>query len=87
MKYSRTDLTGLKIGDWEVLKRIIGKKPTRYLCRCKCGIERKIPYPNLLYGRSNRCIECRNKNQIGKKRIYLYKHYRVVDGIIKECRY
>ena len=52
------DLTGMKFGRWEVLKRVENKgKHTMYLCKCSCKkqTERNIQAGTLVNGNSRGC--------------------------------
>lgn len=51
------NIQGQKFGRWTVLEKVKveGKKETYWLCRCDCGIERKVLGKNLRNGRSTSC--------------------------------
>lgn len=50
------DLTGQRFGRLVVLKRTdnMGKQ-TAWLCKCDCGIEKAVPYWNLVSGQTKSC--------------------------------
>ena len=59
-----TDLSGKKFGLWTVV-RFAGRSKKRdalWLCRCRCGTERKITAYNLKHGRTNGCIKCAHRD-------------------------
>ena len=58
------NIQGQKFGRWTVLEKVKveGKKETYWLCRCDCGIERKVLGKNLRNGRSTSC-GCYKKEQ------------------------
>ena len=51
------DLTGKQFGRWTVISYIPGTKikPSKWLCRCSCGKEAKVPSDRLRSGRSQSC--------------------------------
>jgi hypothetical protein len=57
-----TDLTGQKINNWTVIKRLGVAKKSRtplWLCLCDCGKEVEVRASNLLNNTSKRCGKCR----------------------------
>lgn len=55
------DLTGQTFGEWTVLKRLDESSRHRYsvwLCRCSCGVEKKVESSQLKSGRSKSCGHC-----------------------------
>lgn len=48
------DLTGLKFGKWEVLKRDLSR-PRYYICKCECGTIKSVFGPTLKNGASKSC--------------------------------
>ena len=55
------DLSGKIFGNWTVIKRMDGNdRRVRYLCKCKCGTERKVVASLLNNGQSKSC-GCRPK--------------------------
>lgn len=53
------DLSGKKIGEWEVLSRDQTVRGTViYACRCSCGSIKKVRQTHLLKGRSKKCLRC-----------------------------
>lgn len=64
------DCTGQRFGAWTVLERAHRDRRGnwRWLCRCDCGTEKTVLYPNLVRGLSTRCRACANRNRKeGKK--------------------
>jgi len=56
------DLAGKTFGEWTVLAR--GKSAhgsLHWRCRCSCGTEREVDGPSLRYGRSTRCLSCKQR--------------------------
>jgi hypothetical protein len=49
------DLTGHQYGSWSVLSNCERGKNTRWLCRCVCGVERKVLRFSLVTSRSTSC--------------------------------
>jgi hypothetical protein len=45
---------GQKIGKWEVLSQVPGKRDT-FLCRCECGVTRAVRGWNIEWGKSRSC--------------------------------
>ena len=72
------DETGKKYGDWFVIKQAENKGAlVQYLCRCKCGIERKVIAPTLRNGPSTGCGCGNNRLPEGiAARNNLYKQYK-----------
>lgn len=58
MQKKKIDLTGHKIGHWEVLW-LSGRNPEtrqpRWLCRCVCGVEKEVLQDSLRAGSSKSC--------------------------------
>src|SRR5208282_1498932 len=54
------DLTSRKFGRWEVLRHAGYMKNGNqaWLCRCECGLEKKVAQSNLLLGLSTSCRAC-----------------------------
>lgn len=56
------DLTGRRFGRWLVLGR--ARRRQYWLCRCECGVEREVFGPNLLSGKSTKCVHsCRGSER------------------------
>lgn len=55
---------------WYVLQLLDNeyKKPRTFLCRCKCGVEKKVNARNLINGKSSMCHSCSAKAQWNKKK-------------------
>lgn len=51
------DLSGMKFGEWEVLRRDHGK---RWICRCSCGTTKSVWRDHLVDGTSKNC-GCKNR--------------------------
>ena len=70
---SKKDYKGNKFGHWTVLERT-QMRPAKYLCRCKCGIEKKLFLSNLTSRKSTQCLKCAARKEaescIGKKFFY-----------------
>lgn len=81
-KRKNTDLTGQTIGEWLVLKSagMDANKNKYYLCRCSCGVERKVSASGLLSGRTKSCGHVKNKfidltgKQFGEWTVESYSH-------------
>lgn len=68
------DLTGRKIGKWNVIQRVNKKKSvTHWLCICECGIHSFVSASHLVGGKSTKCKTCHNKEAV-KKRPMLHGH-------------
>lgn len=83
----RIDLTGCTFGKWTVL-RYARQKPTRWLCRCACGVEHEVRGAHLRNGHTHSCKACHPGN---------YRHgatakrkqtraYRIWAGMIDRCK-
>ena len=59
---------GMDINDWHIIKRIDN---FRYLCRCKCGLEKPVSISNIRYNMSTKCVNCSRKKGREKKIQYL----------------
>lgn len=57
------DHSGMKFGDWTVLRRIPDLRPPKYICRCSCGFEKDVFLCNLMRGYSTKCFNCAQKNK------------------------
>lgn len=58
MQKKKTDLTGQKIGNWEVLyfsSRNPRTRQARWMCRCSCGVEKEVVQGDLRMGTSKSC--------------------------------
>jgi len=55
------DLTGERFGRYTVLSHVIGQY---WLCRCDCGVEKKLFSPNFTKSKSPMCRECSDKERI-----------------------
>lgn len=73
------DLTGRRIGEWTVLRRVIdyvapcGQHATMWLCRCSCGAEHHVAARALMEtdgraGASRRCAECAKERNVARQR-------------------
>lgn len=52
----RKDITGQTFGEWTAISRVNTEGgPSKWLCRCSCGIEREVNQYNLTTGRSLSC--------------------------------
>ena len=49
------DLTGQTFGEWRVLSRVEGSRPTRWHCQCSCGAEKDVLAATLVDGTSTSC--------------------------------
>lgn len=49
------DLTGQKMGRWNVIRHVEGTYPKRFLCRCECGTEKEVVSQTLRNGDSSSC--------------------------------
>lgn len=79
------DLTGKKIGNWQVIKRgpNDSQGKVRWECKCKCEEIHLVQRSSLRNGRSKGCQKCSKRSTIhGKSRS---KTYRVWGGIIERC--
>uniref|UniRef100_A0A6H2A4R9 Putative HNH endonuclease n=1 Tax=viral metagenome TaxID=1070528 RepID=A0A6H2A4R9_9ZZZZ len=62
------DLTGQKFKRWTVIKRVYpntNDNKAKWLCKCKCGVERAVSGHNLKLGISNSC-GCLNRENLAK---------------------
>ena len=75
------DLTGRRFGKWTVLKyagqrayySAAGKKRSSrmWLCRCDCGVQKKVSHHNLTGRRSTQCQQCgRTKHGMTSTKLY-----------------
>lgn len=58
MQKKRIDLTGQKIGNWEVLyfsSRNTETRQSKWMCRCVCGVEKEVSQNCLRLGTSKSC--------------------------------
>lgn len=59
-----------RVGRWTLIERLNCPEGTLWLCRCKCGREKKVWQRNLRSGRSKGCMACaksvRRKVLVGK---------------------
>lgn len=58
MQKKRIDLTGKKIGNWEVLyfsSRNPETRQSKWMCRCVCGVEKEVLQGGLQLGTSKSC--------------------------------
>jgi hypothetical protein len=75
----RTDLTGRDFERWFVLER---HDASRYLCRCRCGVEKLVYAGNLTSGQSRSCgcldreLSAERLFIHGQKRTRLYRTWR-----------
>lgn len=55
-------------GDWKVLKfDCVDKvRARRYICECKCGVQRSLKAAELANGRTKRCRKCKASNLTNK---------------------
>ena len=60
----RIDLVGQTFGWWSVLSYQTGK---HYLCRCKCGKEKRVQTGNLTSGGSRSCRQCSSGVEVVNK--------------------
>ena len=65
-KGPRHDLAGQTFGAWQVL-RYVGKGG-KWMCRCRCGVEREVDAFDLRSGKSRACSSCANKAVWAKRR-------------------
>ena len=81
MSRKKIDLSGQKIGKWQVLcisnKNIKGHKT--YLCQCECGAKCNIYHCHLRSGKSSKCLKCAGKENSGSNH-YLYSGYGEITG-------
>lgn len=50
---------GMKFGKWTVLSFVAVKDShKKWLCRCECGVQRKVLQSNLCNGHSTGCRQC-----------------------------
>lgn len=74
---------GDQINSWTILSgpHSYSNKPSRYLCRCKCGYEAKIITSSLTCGQSKSCLSCSKKthSQCGTRLYNIWK------GIKSRC--
>ena len=56
-KHERVDITGEKIGKWNVIEKDINNKTKdlRYICRCECGNIKSVTGTSLNNGKSKSC--------------------------------
>lgn len=47
-----------RIGSWTVIEASASQNGRVWLCRCDCGVERRIPGKTLQYGTSTKCVAC-----------------------------
>lgn len=66
---------GEKIGSWEVLGRDKKASRIKYICRCKCGIEKSIFINNLLDEDTFNCNDCHKKLLSEKKSILDFNNF------------
>lgn len=56
MSRARVDLAGQSFGYWRVLSLAsVGRNGTKWLCRCQCGREKRVPTASLVKGLSKSC--------------------------------
>lgn len=61
------EMIGKQFGEWTVLEECNEKSANGgsvFLCKCSCGIEKKVQGILLRRGTSKKCIKCSNKNNI-----------------------
>lgn len=79
------DLTNQRFGRWIVLYRGTNDRDghIRWVCRCDCGVEKKVTRGSLRNGRSTGCNKCSKTNfKHGYSRSPTYK---VWDSMIQRC--
>lgn len=62
-KASKDVQVGQTFGDWTVSSLIPGDS-INIMCRCSCGVERKVSKYSLIYGKSTGCGHNKNRDQI-----------------------
>lgn len=71
----KMNIAGRRFGKWLVLRYVGIKGCARYFyCRCDCGVEREIPYSNLIKRLTTRCQSC-GKTTHGKAKTASYKYW------------
>lgn len=83
----KIDLTGKEYGIWLVIREdgIDSKGNKMYLCKCKCGVEKKVAKRSLLVGGSRSCGCIRsgvNRIKSGLSRLPIYK---VWQEMVRRC--
>ena len=84
----KINMIGKKYNDWLVLEEsgLISNRPA-FICRCNCGLEKRINGNDLRRGKSKRCKECsRLRSHSYKGKYYKeYKEYIVWCGMKQRC--
>lgn len=57
--------TGEIYGSWKVIKTYVGKngREWKHLCRCECGVTRKLSAWSLTHSLTSRCVDCAGKRR------------------------
>jgi len=80
------DLTGMKFGRWSVLSRADYSNDghIRWLCRCDCGVERKVIGKDLVKGHSLSCgcLRIERTSTHSKSSDAIYSIWK---GLIRRC--
>lgn len=89
MSSSTTELSGLKFHKWTVIERsgIINNR-FAYLCKCECGVLRRVPGSKLTHGQSKSCGCWRKEFNVEKMTTHGLKGhrlYRIWQGIKNRC--
>lgn len=69
----KLNLKGKKFGKWIVIKELekVNNTVRTWLCRCECGVEKRVRQPHLRSGRSKGCVSCGNtKHGLWKHELY-----------------
>lgn len=79
------DLAGQKFGKLTVIK-LYSKKPTKWLCKCICGVETVVDTRNLISGHTKSCGCSRHKTPSNAThKLRQHKLYNVWNGIKQRC--
>lgn len=76
------DKTGLVFGRWTVVGFGTTRNP---LCRCLCGVERRVPHSNLASGRSQGCLACRALTEGKTRRLARRSEYEVIAKALRQA--
>lgn len=72
----RHDLSGQCFGRLTVIRRVMGTRPTRYDCLCRCGVEKMIIVTQLTSGKTQSC-GCIRREQLQARN---YRHGKAARG-------